>query len=162
MRPPIQFDRIKCKRLPKQSVLDRFKCSDPYFEEYLKFHAYDEDAKQLSKTWGFMYGKEMIGHIAIAMSHMKQEMHETLKMDAHGNVPAVLIGYLATHRDYERMGIGSYMVGWAIVRARKHSKDWGQASDAQPQYGRRGLLRKVGLYTCTVQRTGQRTGRHVF
>ena len=123
MEPPIQLDKIVCKRLrPTQTGLGEFKCSDPYFEEYLMVHAHDEESKNVSKTWIFIYEGVIIGFITIAMAHAEQAMHIDLELDVHGNVPAVLIGYLATHKDYGRRGIGSHMVSWAINKAIKYSK----------------------------------------
>ena len=139
-------------------MLDKFKCSDPYFEEYLKFHAYDEDAKKISKTWGFMCERDMLGYVTIAMSHMEQGMHETLKMDAHGNVPAMLVGYLATRRDYERVGMGSCMMAWVMKRATRYSKGIGcRVVMLNPQDRRRRFLHKTRF----CPRTGQRTERYV-
>ena len=109
--------------------------------EYLKFHAYDEDAKRISKTRGFMHEGEMVRHITVAMSRMEQGMHKTPKMDAHGTVPAMPIGCLATRRDYGRVGMGSCMGNRAGHKAfERHG-----AVMPNPKTGVGGLYAKLGL-----------------
>ena len=102
-----------------------FVCSKPKFAEYLRVNAYDDQIKQVGQTWVFMYKEKIIGFITIAMAHVKQNEHEKLQIDAYGNIPALLIGHLATHKDYERKGIGKYMVSWAISNAIKYSESIG-------------------------------------
>lgn len=51
--------------------------------------------------------------------------HESFDVDTYGNIPALLIGYLATHKDYERKGIGTFMVQWACNQAVQFSKSIG-------------------------------------
>ena len=147
MEPPIQLDKLECRRLrPTHVGLNGFKCSNPYFEEYLKIHAHDEENKHVSKTWIFIYKGVIVGYITIAMAHVEQTMHKDLKMDVHGNVPALLIGYLATHKDYERNGIGTSMVMWAISRAVKYSKEIGcRVVILNPETGVDGFYEKLGF-----------------
>ena len=37
----------------------------------------------------------------------------------------MLIGHLATHKDFERRGIGEHMVSWAITKAEDYSESIG-------------------------------------
>ena len=118
MAPPIHLDKLECSILsPTQTGLAEFKCSNPDFEAYLCVEAHNDAIEQVGKTWVFTLGKTIVGFVTIAMDHVEQEMHKDLDLGTYGDVPALLIGHLATHRDYERNGIGSHMVAWAINKA---------------------------------------------
>lgn len=122
----IKLDRIGYRRLTNTTTgLNAFACSKEKFQEYLTVHALNDQMEQIGQTWLFIYEEKIIGFITIAMGHMKKDEHASLQIDAFGNIPALLIGYLATHKDYEGNGIGRYMVSWAISKAVEYSESIG-------------------------------------
>ena len=124
MSSHIEFNKIRYHQLSNiQQGLDDFKCTKPSFEEYLKVSAFHEQHEQVGQTWLFTYEKKIIGFITIAMAHMKPT--PKLPIDTFGNIPSLLIGHLATHKDYERKGVGKYMVWWAINKAAELSESVG-------------------------------------
>ncbi len=65
----------------------------------------------------------MLGFITVAMSHMeKNRIPYFEKKSSDANIPALLIGHLATHKDALRRGIGRELVRWAIREALEKSK----------------------------------------
>lgn len=102
-----------------------FECSDPEFEDYLRVSAlYDQDAG-MGRTYVFRYEGRIVGYIVLAMAHLPGAEQAHLNIDTYGTVPALLISHLATHKRYERRGIGRNMVLWAINYARKAAKNMG-------------------------------------
>lgn len=59
------------------------------------------------------------------MAHMKKDEYEDLHINTFGNIPALLIGHLATHKDHEHKGVGRYMVSWVISKAIEFSETVG-------------------------------------
>ena len=102
-----------------------FACSKEQFAEYLKVQAHYDQEEQVGQTWVFKYSGKIVGFITIAMSHMEMSECEELEIDSSGNAPALLIGHLATHKDFERRGIGKRMVSWAITKAEDYSESIG-------------------------------------
>lgn len=122
----IELDKIGYRKLTNTTTgLDTFDCSKKEFVEYLKVSALNDQLEQIGQTWLFVYEKKIIGFVTIAMAHMKKDEHESLQIDTYGNIPALLIGHLATHKDHERNGIGRYMVSWAISKAVEYSESIG-------------------------------------
>jgi len=98
----VQFNKVGYRKLKIDlNGTNDFKCSKEKFTEYLKVHASNDQIEQIGQTWVFVYQEKIIGFITIAMAHMKKDEHEDLQIDGFGNIPALLIGHLATHRDYE-------------------------------------------------------------
>ena len=122
----IQANEIVWRKLKVDlKGLADFACSKEQFAEYLKVQAHYDQEEQIGQTWVFKYSGKIVGFITIAMAHMKKSECEELAIDSFGNVPALLIGHLATHKDFERRGIGEHMVSWAITKAEDYSESIG-------------------------------------
>ena len=122
----IEHNKIGYTKLSSiETGLDRFDCSKSEFVEYLQVGALADQYERIGQTWLFIYEQKIIGYIAIGMAHMKKDEHEKLNIDTYGNVPALLISHLATHKDYEGKGVGTHMVSWAISKAREFSESIG-------------------------------------
>lgn len=79
--------------------------------------------KGIGKTWVLKFNGRVLGFISVAMAHMQKARttyFEGKKSDS--NIPALLIGHLATHKDALRRGIGKELVKWAIREAVNNSK----------------------------------------
>ena len=59
------------------------------------------------------------------MAQLHKNQHSKLGQFPHSNVPALLLGQIATHQDYEGLGVGQRMVQWVIYRGIQYSKDIG-------------------------------------
>ena len=82
---------------------------------------YDQDA-HMGRTYVFVYKKQVVGYIVLAMAQLSKAKQGDLGIDTYGDIPALLISHLATHKKYERRGIGRNMVSWAIRYAKTVSK----------------------------------------
>ncbi|WP_316504834.1 GNAT family N-acetyltransferase [Nitrosopumilus sp.] len=122
----IQFNEVGYRKLSNTQLgLDDFNCSKSSFKDYLRVSALNDQVEQIGQTWIFVYKEKIIGFVTIAMAHMKKDEHEELQIDTFGNIPALLIGHLATHKDHERQGVGRYMVSWVISKAVEFSESIG-------------------------------------
>ncbi len=120
----ILFNKIRFTKLSNTHVgLSDFKCSNSKFAEYLAVSALYDQAEKIGQTWLFTYEGKIIGFITIAMAHMEKNRH--IQTDTFGNIPALLIGHLATHKDYERKGVGQHMISWAASKATELSETIG-------------------------------------
>ena len=113
----IQFNRVVFQKLSNvRTYLADFKCSKPQFSEYLRVNALHDQQQQIGQTWIFLYEKQIVGFVTIAMAHMKKAEHVDLQIDTFGNIPALLVGHIAVHEDYERQGVGRHMISWVISK----------------------------------------------
>ena len=107
------------------SIDKSFNCKVKEYTEYYKVHAFNDLQRGIGNTWVLTYKGKVLGFISIAMAHMQPERHHDLQGNGFGNIPSLLIGHLATHKDYENKGVGSHLVAWAIKKAREYSKTIG-------------------------------------
>ena len=122
----IQTSELVCKKLKVDlNGVGDFISSKEQFTEYFQVHAYNDQKEQTGQTWVFMHSGKIVGFTTIAMAYMKKSECEELAIDSFGNIPALLIGHLATHKDFERQGIDKYMVSWAINKAIDYSESIG-------------------------------------
>ena len=124
-----------------------FRCSKDKFVTYLQTTSFQDQKARIGKTWVFQYENHVIGFITIAMADTNKKEHAKLEAFPHSNIPALLIGQLATHADFERSGVGQAMIQHAINEAKKYSKDIGcrivmlnPESDVVDWYVRRGFV----------------------
>lgn len=125
MDDTIPYYKLKSRKMTWTENLKDFKCSKPEFEEYLQVTAlYDQNA-HMGQTHIFMYREQIVGYVVLAMAHMLKPAQKRLDIDTYGDIPALLISHLATHKEYEHRGIGRNMVSWATRYAKRTSKKMG-------------------------------------
>ncbi len=115
----IDFDNdVSIVQLTSTDSIDKeFECKNSKYTEYYKVHAFNDMEKGIGQTWLCIYKDKVVGFISVAMAHMRPERHEKLEGKGYGNIPALLIGHLATHKEYERKGIGTNLIAWTIKEA---------------------------------------------
>lgn len=143
----IEFNKVGYRKLSNVTTgLNDFECSKNIFEEYLKVNALNDQDQHVGQTWLFVYEEKIIGFVTIAMAHMKKDEHEDLQIDTFGNIPALLIGHLATHKNYERKGVGRHMVSWVISKAVELSETVGcRLVMLNPERDVKGFYDKMGF-----------------
>ena len=67
----------------------------------------------------------VLGYISVAMGHMRPERDPALRGMGYGNVPALLVGYLATDKRHVRQGVAGDLLLWAVHEAIRASKRMG-------------------------------------
>lgn len=121
----IPYNELHTREITGMENLADFKCSKPAFAEYLRVTSvYDQDA-HMGRTYVFVYKGRNVGYVVLAMAHLSKSEQKNLGIDTYGDVPALLISHLATHKEYERRGIGRNMVVWTIRYAKIISKQIG-------------------------------------
>ena len=105
--------------------LSDFRCSKPEFEEYLRVNALDDQNAGMGRTYVFSYKGHIVGYVVLAMAHMHKAEQKHLNIDTYGTVPALLISHLATHKQYERRGVGANMLFWTIKYGKNMAKNVG-------------------------------------
>ena len=115
--------------------------------DYLKEEAFDDQAKKIGQTWLFVYKKkDVIGYVTIAMANLNKNKHGKLKSLSHNNVPGLLIGQIATHKDFEGLGVGRTMIEWAATHAKKYQNDVGcRVIIVNPDKDAVGWYEKIGF-----------------
>ena len=118
---------IKIHRLQSDMFdIADFRCSNPDYEKHLKHEAFKEQGASISQTWVFVLKeKNIVGYVSLAMGNVVKTRHEKLRPLPHADAPGVLLGQLATHLDYEKHGIGRYMLLWVFLEAIKQSNHIG-------------------------------------
>ena len=119
---PIPYDQIQPRSITESEDFGGFACSKPEFAEYLKADAYYDQEAQLGRTYVFEHEGRIVGYIVLAMAHMPVTKQQRLNINTYGTVPALLISHLATHEQYERRGVGTNMLLWAISYGKRISE----------------------------------------
>ena len=76
----------------------------------------------MNRTWACIENGAVLGYISVAMGHMRPDRDPALRGMGYGNVPALLVGYLATDKRHERQGVASDLLLWAVHEATRASK----------------------------------------
>ena len=118
------LNKINVRRMNVDDTTSEFKCSKPEFAEYLAVHAMYDQIHRIGQPYVFDYENKIVGYIVLSMDRL-EEKKQVLDIDTFGNIPALLVGRLATDVRYERRGVGRYMMMWAITRAIKMSREVG-------------------------------------
>ena len=123
----IDFDKVEVYKLEKNLFdIMHFQCSNSDYSKYIYKEAHEDQAKSIAQTWVFVYDNQyVIGYVSIAMGDLNKTQHEKLQNFPHTNVPGVLLGRLATHKDYEGLGVGQKMVDWVFSEAIRYATDIG-------------------------------------
>lgn len=124
-RRAIPYAQLRRHNITGVEDFSSFKCSKPEFEEYLKVNALYDQGAQTGRTYAFTHEGRIVGYVALAMSHMPSTEQRHLGIDTYGTVPALLMRYMATHKQYERRGIGSNMVLWVVKYGKTVAKNIG-------------------------------------
>ena len=103
-----------------------FRCSNPNYENYLKDEAFKEQKASIAQARVFVLKKKnVVGYVSLAMGNVTKTKHTKLSTLPHTDVPGILLGRLATHVTYERMGVGTYMISWVFSEAKRQQVDVG-------------------------------------
>ena len=146
----------KITKMRYTNVLKNFKCTKPEFAEYLSVIAPYDQNERMGQTYLCRYNRQIVGYLVIAAAHLDKTSQQKLNIDTYGNIPVLQITHLATHKDYERTGIGSMMVYWAIDYAISLSSKMGcRAVLANSKRDVVGFYRKLGFKRTLAPRSNE-------
>lgn len=100
-----------------------FECRNPEFSDYYRVTSYSDMQESLNRTWQYIDDKgATLGYISIAAAHLRPGRDPALQEMGYGNIPALLVGYLATDKDHERQGVATDLLLWSIEEAMRLSE----------------------------------------
>ena len=102
-----------------------FKRRKPMFAEYLNVNAQYDRQQRMGQVYLALSGDDVVGYMVVAMGSAGAEGQADLGIDTYGPVPALVIAYLATDERYERQGVGTLMVSFAITLASSTAPNMG-------------------------------------
>lgn len=128
----IDFGRVTVTRLgPDTAGIGSFENSKQEMVDHIQRDALRDQRLKISTTWVWVYDNRIaLGYVSLAMYSIdrKDILHgrnEPAEKYPYRTIPSLLIGQIATHRDYECNKIGQSMVSWAIKEAFEYSKSVG-------------------------------------
>jgi GNAT superfamily N-acetyltransferase len=126
--PPNNSPAIKptIRPIAPDDVVRRFSLNKKFLplQIFLQKDAKDHHNSHVSKTYVIVEGKRVHAYISLSCAQVKLDSHPDDLPGYKYDYPAVKIGKLAVHEDYERRDFGSDLVDLAIAIAkdaiRKH------------------------------------------
>lgn len=96
--------------------LDAFRSSNDKLDDWLKRRALANEGR-ISRTYAVTLGKRVVGYYTLASGSVaRAALPKRLQRETPETVPAIILGRLATDREFERRGIGRAMLREAIAR----------------------------------------------
>ena len=97
--------------------LSQFDCGLPEFSRWLKVHALKNQSPGASRTYVLCQATHVVGYYALAAGSVQ---HEAAIGKARRNmpdpVPAMILGRLAVHTDWQSKGLGGDLLRDAVLR----------------------------------------------
>ncbi|MCG8626431.1 MAG: GNAT family N-acetyltransferase [Proteobacteria bacterium] len=130
MADQIDFAKVVIWRLDENTPgISVFKNQKRVMVDHLQKDALNEQNRKMGTTWVWVYGgRVVLGYVTLTAYSINKKHFENDRNYAgteqfpYGTIPALLIGQLATHEEYERQGVGKRMVAWATKMAIDLSK----------------------------------------
>ena len=119
---PFKWDDIRVEPLNSDHDFSDFYCASEDLNDFIKNDARREQECMLSRTYLFSYEGDVIGFVSLSADSVsaprlrrddlvrKKDSYKSL----YSNLPCILIGRLAVVKRYERQGIGTNILNWAV------------------------------------------------
>ena len=125
----IPIDELSITQLTNGQNVTGFCCEDKELENFLLQDALAHQKNMVATTYLCLFQLKPVGYFSICTDAIS--LDETEKQSSFGkdkpyrDYPALKIARLATHKDYQKRGIGTYMVKLAIGKALSLSTEMG-------------------------------------
>jgi len=113
--------------LSEEDCCDRFHCRSEGINKFILSEAKAFQEEMLGTTYLFSSNGEIIAFVTLQMAEIKRDSlsrKDRLQI-GKDRYPAVQIGQLAVHVDYEDNDIGTHILDWSIGKAMKISEQIG-------------------------------------
>ena len=117
----INWDDISVEALASHHDFSDFHCASEDLDDFIKNDALHEQKYMLSRTYLFSYEGRVIGFVSLSADSVAVQRLKTddivRKQDGkalYSNLPCILIGRLAVTEQYERQGLGTKILYWAV------------------------------------------------
>ena len=122
MTDDIDFTKVTLACLDKNTPgVDTFKNRKEPMVSHLQKDALADQEQKIGTTWVWVYDSHVVlGYVSLAMHSIDRkdiqnsQDRATVDKFPYSAIPSLLIGQLATHKDYEGNGMGTLMVSWVI------------------------------------------------
>ena len=106
--------------IASDDIVRRFRLDKKFLplQIFLQNDAKDHHSSHVSKTYVIIEGKRVLAYISLSCAQVKLDSHPDDLPEYKYDYPAVKIGKLAVHKDYERRDFGSKLVDLAIAIAK--------------------------------------------
>ncbi len=118
----IPWEAIRVEPLSGDHDVSDFDCFSDDLNDFIKNDALHEQECMLSRTYLFFHESSVVGFVSLSADsvlapRLKRE-DMVRKKDSikpmYSSLPCILIGRVAVVRKYERLGIGTNILNWAI------------------------------------------------
>ena len=130
-----KLEIIKANKDILRSV--EFDCGDDDLNEFLLEDSFINIDSSLSKIYLCLYEKKVVAFFSLSADSIK--INEKLEI-AYRTYPAIKIGRLAVHKDFQRMHIGSILIEWVVGFCLELRKDIGVRFISVDAYNRERII----------------------
>ena len=125
----IELEKIDIKILSKNIDLNKFDCGNTDLNEFLIEDGIIQQKEMLNVTHIFIYEKKILGFLTLAMDNIDikqlgkkyQKVYEN-KGISYKTIPTVKLGRFAIDKNYQKLGIGTFLIKWSQYCIIKFSK----------------------------------------
>lgn len=98
-----------------------FDCGVEELNRFLKEYAFQNQKKHLVRTYVGLHDSEIIGYYSLAFGEVKQDLapQELTRGMGKYRLPAIILGRLAVHKDWQGQHIGLGLLKDAVLRAKQ-------------------------------------------
>lgn len=112
--------------LKENHQLDRFRCSEPELETWLKQRARKNQQDGASRCFVLCRHEEVVGYYALAAGAvLHARVPGNIRRNMPDPIPVVVLGRLAVDTDYQGRGIGADLLKDAVLRCIRLSQEMG-------------------------------------
>jgi len=119
---PIRWEEIHVEALNNDHDFSDFHCVSEDLDDFIKNDARREQECMLSRTYLFSYDGSVIGFVSLSADSVIAQLFKSEDLvkkkgsskSIYSNLPCILIGRLAVVKSYERQGIGTNILKWAV------------------------------------------------
>lgn len=136
----VDTSKIELGSIDFISDLSAFDCGDKDLNAFLKEDALKYDRELLSTTYLFFYRNKVIAFCSLSADSVNLDEEEREKFRQKGIIigdyPALKIGRLAVGNNYQKSGVGGFIIDLIVGKSLRLSKDIGcrlVTVDAYPQ-----------------------------
>jgi GNAT superfamily N-acetyltransferase len=118
----VKWDDIHVEPLNNDHDFSDFYCVSEDLNDFIKNDARREQECMLSRTYLFSSEKDVVGFVSLSadsVSAPRLRIDDLVRRKGsskplYSNLPCILIGRLAVVKRYERQGIGTNILNWAV------------------------------------------------
>lgn len=108
----IPFSELHIEPLTKRHNLNKFSCTERDLNDFLKNDALNDQEELTSRTFVCIYNNKVVGFFSLLADATRvQDIQTYDNVDGYcyRKYRAMKIGRLATDKEYERKGVGTYL-----------------------------------------------------